>query len=77
MQNVLVDVHGDVEDFVAIILDAYAFRTVLLLSIVAPVGHDVFLYRLDWKMLEKIHRVFAHEDYVITRLSRSDHIFGQ
>lgn len=77
MQNSLVYFDGDVEEVVAFILDAYTLRAVLPFSPVTPVGHDVFPYRLEWKMLTQARRVFAHEDYFLTRQSRSDHIFGR
>lgn len=61
MQNVLVEVEGDVEDVVAIILDAYTLRAVPLLYSAAPVGRDVSPYRLGWQMLTGLRRPFIHE----------------
>lgn len=47
MQNVLFDLEGDLEDVVAIIIDAYALIAAPICFLVAPVGRDVFSYRYD------------------------------
>lgn len=77
MQNVVVDLDGDVEGEFLIILDAYSLRAVPILPPVVPAGREEFSYRLDWKMLTEFRRTFTHEYYLLTQQSKYDRIFGQ
>lgn len=40
-------------------------------------GRDIFFHRLDQLMLTQSGRVFLHEDYLVTCLSRSQRVLGQ
>lgn len=62
---------------VGITLDASDLCAVPNHSFVAPVRHYIFPYRLNWQIATDVGRVFTHEDYLVTRVSRSDHSFGQ
>lgn len=62
IQKVLVDLTGDVEDVVVIVLDACARRGVPVLDPVAPMGRDIFPYRLEYQILRHLRRVFTHDD---------------
>lgn len=72
----MVPLDGSPDCLILVALEAQDLRDIPVLTFVHE-GCEILQYRLEWVMLNQAHRVFTHDDFHLTRHSRSEQILNQ